>query len=903
VRMINPRRLSVTGMMAHAAGLACLFQCVSGGDVMARQMQPREHPDLTRIIATKQFAFNGKFIGSAGLSFGFSRPVSTVDPQSVVVAPDRPRFEDTTALAGAPVFESVRSSPDSSTSILGSGLDHDGVTPLMVVLENPANPSLPRLLDVFSVGGDDLLKAEATGEGRVRTVLPASSDLMGGTIFGKAYRPTSCAVCHGLIVVYCTVRRLDGAQQWRDVAGAFVVSQDRGQTWQLVFESQEFSPGWTRGAPWSMQNWWPMERNAPPKQGYFVASDYCLNPGAPGGHTVMFRATRPNAGEAWTCEPGRVLYRTTAVEHHHTGGIVPFGLNGGLRAFSVIGDVRQRNRIVSFTRNNDNYLAKDWFVQENYHGAAGLPGVEGNQFVGCAPGPYRNSVIAGSDLTSEQLMLLEFDDAAPSHPRTSHLYGNIAANGAGNFNFVVRTPTPELGGPYCANYNSSSSSLSPFDWRTLLSDDGLHWAQGAAQGGGYQVIHAGHLYFDGGIGDGMRRTVMPPIKVGRPLLIGPGGWQRQRADARVESNGRLVPLVRDKKGRWLDSGVPLDPQPPCLGSVYRLTTQSGDPERTIGYIYPISSGFSAGPMIWPQTQLRWWVMSQDNSLTASINVGAGLTGTAPDTYRMSLISATRNWTSVDATYFSVPIPGTQPYLVFSAADTVCESQVLYVAMDSFAEGRGFPGYPMRPGSEPLPSPPVHAGTPFPDELATISGLMCWPDWTITLAVQLPENGVDDSTTEQTRWPIATLWGDDQNFVEITADFIRNTLVTTYTANGVASATNQAITSDTLLFMRGSPILLSLAHRGSDGRLEMTMSAGAQSVHTRGVTPPANRRLLTQPRQIRFYQQGAPASSSGIAARVMPLQVWGGQVDERRFLQAPARIELLQRLGFLDGIRR
>ena len=205
--------------------------------------------------------------------------------------------ERPTAIAGAPIIETVRHVPGSSIQLLGSGLDHDGVTPLLVVLENVSGPQAPHYLDIFNVADNALLTAEATGAGRNRIVLPGSFDLLRGAVPTKAYRPTAATVCHGLIVIYCTVTRQPAVgQPYDDVGGAFVVSQNRGHTWSIAYESPEFAPGWDRGAPWSMQNWWPTARGIKPKQAYFVATDYCLNPGSPGGHTFMFRATRPKPG-------------------------------------------------------------------------------------------------------------------------------------------------------------------------------------------------------------------------------------------------------------------------------------------------------------------------------------------------------------------------------------------------------------------------------------------------------------------------------------------------------------------------------------------------------------------------------------------------------------------------------
>ncbi len=876
--------------------------------------RPRDSTNSSRLLGSKRFTFDAAFLSDPpGLRFSFSRPVPTFDLSKgdtldpVFVPPNSPRYERTTALAGAPRFESVRDTPDASTQILASGLDHDGVTPLLVLLQDPIDSESPVLLDVFSVAGAQLLALEAAGSGpgRVRTLLPPSGDLLRGSIPNKVFRPVAGAISHGLIVLFCTVsHQAAPTDPFLDAASAFVTSQDRGLTWTLSYESPPFFPGTRRGAPWAMQNWWPTKRHVPPTQAFFAASDYCLNPGSPGGNSFLFRASRPKPGFPWVIEPARIIYQSLGTDHHHIAGVLPFhptgGSGNGLRFFSVLGDSRANNRIVSLTRPDSNYLdPNNWSLQDNFHGSAAagpFPGAEANQFVGCAPGPHDHSVLAGADLITEQLMLLHFDDAAPSHPRTTRLFGLITTQGDGNLNFIIRTPTPELGGPYCATHAiATPTPAPPLSSRTLFSHDGIHWAHAAANGGGYPAIHGDHLYFDGPIATGVTRSPVPTLRIARPLLVGPGGWQRLRDNPRaVSGNGRIVPLARDPAGRWIDNGVPISPQPPAFGPVYKVSTLL-EPTATLGFLYPASTGSAFAPRLWPQVQARWWILNPDPSRAASITVGLGFSPQPPDTYRESLLASVGSWAPVDLTFFSVPRPGSEPYLLFRQGYTTSDPQTFYIAMDCYAEGRGYPGYPMPPDAAPIPAPPTHAGTPAPDELASITGFACSPDWTITLAAQFPENGTDFTMPEQTRWSIATLWADPQNFIELAADMTSGHLVVEVTAAGLRSST---LTSDPLVFTRGSPILVSLAHRGSDGRLELTLSAAAQSLNSHSITPAPNARLRSMPREVRFYQPSVPPTSAGIAARVTPLQIWGGRIDERAFLPEPARAELLQTLDFL-----
>jgi hypothetical protein len=220
---------------------------------------------------------------------------------------------------------------------------------------------------------------------------------------------------------------------------------------------------------------------------------------------------------------------------------------------------------------------------------------------------------------------------------------------------------------------------------------------------------------------------------------------------------------------------------------------------------------------------------------------------------------------------------------------------MYLALDTVSEGRGLPGYPMPPD----PSSPS-SGTACPDEMAAITGLGCQKAWTITLALQVPEDGFDFRAQLQSQWPLATLWGDDRNMLEIYADSAAGKVGMRLTSAGSMVRT---MTAPAAMLVRGTPFLLSVAQPAGVGGLEMTVAACGRDVTTIAMpsTSASVARMTVQPREIRFASPTPFPTSSGRGAAVSPLLVWGGQIDDRRALGRSEREKLLRSLSFLRPV--
>ena len=209
-----------------------------------------------------------------------------------------------------------------------------------------------------------------------------------------------------------------------------------------------------------------------------------------------------------------------------------------------------------------------------------------------------------------------------------------------------------------------------------------------------------------------------------------------------------------------------------------------------------------------------------------------------------------------------------------------------LAFDSLTEGPDFPGYPL----------PLDAKSP--DELADISGFTCGQSWTITLAGELPDSVWDGTTTGRSRWPLATLWGDEDNHVAILADAEDGRLVARITAGGFITGT---IELADLFWVRGSQLRISIAQNA--GGIEMTASVGSIPL----VSASSNASLSVTPTRIRFGAPepaigggdppgGGPVGSDDF--EVCAFAWFGGQIDEQTFLDQTQREQLLQGLEYL-----
>lgn len=850
---------------------------------------------VTEIREARRFVFDDGFAGSSGLSFQFSRAIPTFDSTGSVVPPDEARFAPRTSIAGTVTLQTVRASSRAS-SILGSGLDHDGVTPLLVLIDSTANA-----LDVFVGTDEELMLAEATGIGRMRTILGAGSDVMKATVANRRYYPRAGAVCHGLIVLHCAVSRqpVPPISSWNYCASALVVSQDRGQTWTVLFEDSIVQENRERGREWSMQNWWPATFDGPPLTAYFASADYRSKPGTDGGRAYGFRATRAAVGQPWTLDVPSMFYETPLAgmgQHAHTAGIFP--TEDGLRAVIAIGDTQAFNRIVTLDRSGPEVAPGGWTTNETFHGSAGSPGTAGNQFVGHAPGPAHGLMIVGSDLCYEQLMMLDATGTVAHH---THLYGSPWSDGRANQNFIIRTPTPEHAGPYIATYDPQSASdpFPPQCRRVLYSENGVDWAQAFAPDAGSQwaaIVHGSHIYIDSDSVSllGIRRVTRPVMRTAHPLHVGPGAMQRliSTPSHTPFAGGTVSLLTKNTAGLWVDEGVPLNPQPPCSGPVWKMTGLAGATDTRIADIFPIASPTMGQTLGTPRVIGRLWLQNALQSKAMTPRLELKPSGATTIITRTPNANTTTSWIPVDMA-LDAPMPVGQRPVIRVRSGSAADTQAFYLATDLFAEGAGFAGYPAPPDTSLGLS-----GTALPDEHARIDGLEPGPSWTVTLAGQVPQDGWDLATPvgPGVRWPLASLVASSAERVTFYADSVAHTLEADIVRSGSLVGRFRL---DGVVWMRNSPLLLSVARAGPTNDLAITAAACAaearEMVRVDGLAGVAT--MLDPPATIRF-DDGTGIDGVGAEIRCTPMLWFGGQIEEDRALNSASRRDRLRSLDWL-----
>lgn len=890
---------SARGFCPFAAGVF-MCACACGMQPAAiKSGQTTDAPATALPIRERGFLFDGEAILSPGLEFRLRRASPSVDSAGMAVGIDEARFGPATTIASDVVVEQVRSA-NTSTTILCSGVDRDGHTPLLVVRD----ASL-RVVDVFTGANNVLATAELTGVGRARTNLGvvAQTDLLGGAIPERRYDPKAGAVCHGLIVLVCSVSVYEpftiGA--WPTLAIALVASQDRGQTWQLIFEDTPVQEGSQRLREWSLQNWSPVQEAERPTEAWMVATDYRSKPLCDGGIVYGVRAVRPNEDAAWEIDSVGRIYETPRVapgQHAHAAAAFPGP--DGLRAIVGIGDTIEFNRIVRLSALEPSGAQAPWSSEERFHGSEGTPG---NQFVGCATIGATGQVLVGSDLADEQILGFDGNAETPAHRR---LYGGTWSDGLASQVFMIRSPTPERHGPYCATYDPQTNNtlFPPHARRLLYSDDGVRWAQmlaPVATTSWTAAVHGNHVYIDGEAASGtkLRRSSIPALRTVRPLHIGPGLMQRLAASPTVTTGGggTFAALSRNAAGLWEDSGVVLHPQPPSTGRVWKAAGFAGTTDTRIADILLMQSPTFGQTLGTKRMVLRVWTMNalSDRSCTARFELRPS--GGSIQYSRMLNQVCVNEWRALTlAGDLTVPA-GQRPMLRVRSGSSIGVEQSFYLALDAFAEGLGYCGYPGGPDVS-----VDGTGTPWDDEHGAIAGLDLRDEWTVSIAGCVPDDGVDEAVRSKSGvvWPLFSLWCSPDERLYFVADAARRLLEARLVRNATHVAT---YTLGSMVWTRGSTALISIARPGAGQALEITVAACGMPAREMTLTMgSASVATLNRPvREIRF-DDGSGIDGIGVEVRCTPMLWLGGTAIENRSLTQEERRASLRTLDFLpeDG---
>jgi hypothetical protein len=141
--------------------------------------------------------------------------------------------------------------------------------------------------------------------------------------------------------------------------------------------------------------------------------------------------------------------------------------------------------------------------------------------------------------------------------------------------------------------------------------------------------------------------------------------------------------------------------------------------------------------------------------------------------------------------------------------------------------------------------------------------------------------------------LATVWGDDQNYIELIADTEDESdchLAVSVIRDGVEV---ERMRSERIYWLRETALLISLAAPGDGEGLQVSVSFAGGPVQE--MSGAAGALPVTPPREIRLKGQSPTAEDE---AHITPMLWWGGEIAESTYLDAVTRAERLRTLPFL-----
>jgi hypothetical protein len=671
-----------------------------------------------------------------------------------------------------------------------------------------------------------------------------------GTI---AFEPANAVIIHGTIVLLCRVRRKVAAVPgtWNLEGVGIVYSTDLGSTWIRYWDDTNDPRDINRArvSGWEMTNYYaPFHAaNSPLLRAVIPFCDYRLagtDPIATGGRACWFELTRATitdpfiprwSGAPGASEPRMAVYTldiTTSDDqycHFHSCGITEYTPTSGPSGWQVIigvGDGLAASMIRIIITDTDRYWESrenngtpKWQVKVNWHGTIdsaavnptlnngfGGPGLgairardsnTGNQFVGIGPGPDPGTLLIGADAVGEGIWILEPGHTPSSKPRHTTAVSDAGTIVKSNC-FFLRVPAPERSPRLVACdmiksfYRAGLQLPRGIDGVWISYDSGNPGTFGWISSEGYTQRYAvagAHIYFANSSGTRIVRRSLPPMIVGRPLAIGPGGGQWLRDDPlRLFVTGtQMQRCPRDAAGFWLipaadGSGTlgRITPQPPTgVDAVYRVSKTREQGSGLVGYITPSATSppreqpaalspfrrgdHPADPGPGERVmRTRWWMLNASGVVPDSAQEAAGRSASIAFTrifydagpgavaqLGSSESASNDRWEAVVRTTVMPTNAAEKFALAMGNANDPGDGD-FFIAWSDFAEGHGSFGYPMPadpcdcPTQDgPLWHTPVVGPTRWPDERAAIKlGTTLQGSWTLLAAGVMPDDSWD-----------------------------------------------------------------------------------------------------------------------------------------------------------------
>ena len=694
--------------------------------------------------------------GVAGdLEFSFSRDVPTIDFNANAVAANEPRFAAEKLVTDTHPWSQVLPQISKKPSVIGSGWDHDGTTPLAVIVVVPL---------IYFVRGDAF---------SVENVIDYRNGLLDEAVSGYRYWPKAAVVHEGLIVFQALRERLENGA-WISEGLSFISTQDYGQTMQRVPQvgggfdvpplENDVADGMKRGQTWAFTNSFPEKSSTDLLGAWFPWSDYIRGADKPkGGQIGLFRARRPEVGQPWVVEPNRIVLERWEPSdvggfHSHSTGM----FDGGVVSFW--GDIDFKNHISRHIADDlENYTTTTWTHNTEFNGAWSPDDNKvyrvGNQAGSVAPGPNFGEVLVTADEQPELIMKVQ----PPDDPNGTA----IIRNQKGSFSGALYTGTVYTGRisldihylrgrGYVVREQWSKSALQKMSsihysmdgeiWTTLLNRD-----NGSPRLYGDSILQttSDGVY----VADAPSRT-----EVFSPLATSPGGTNLSNAtwdELTPPGAGNAFRAVEftDGEYRYADSGELVLPQPisspPVMETtpIFEVTTDGFS--TSLGQRNASNIPSNDGKI---HRLDMWYYNLSGDGMTPAIDF------THSTDPRKSRWVANNEWVNGFRTI--EPEPGSTnetERLVKMSVHRAPSPQRWLMAPGGLVEHHS-PTYPLSPEST------------GPHELATVDGFQITHDWTIGLVFGIPElsgfAGWLGTTGSDAVHPIATLHQDPNNYIEV-----------------------------------------------------------------------------------------------------------------------------------------
>lgn len=604
--------------------------------------------------------FNGQIKGNWLPTFTRDQP--TVDPAGQPVAVDEPRWGESVGTGTAQSWEQVYASDTNLVNIgQGPGADgqwlsvwHDAKKHTLIAFNHDL--SQWKTLDISRGTQSDWL--EPADQEADMLYVPKTGRIVPGGLWmvylqrendrdpGVGLDWTPEGTSFGVVQEVTFDNIFDQARAVLDSPRAQGLIDSRTG---LPYENE-------RGREWALSIT-PVVVNDRVEKVWWTITDYMqdpfVNPEKPGGSTWVILAERDIGSDQYQVRQPRLieqqadpLGQVDAFEHRHSA-ITVLHETGEVDVIVSSGDTAAHSFLKRYRIDDpENYETSTLTVQET--GLLGITGESSPQLISFQVGSAPNKILAATDGRDEGVVELTIPIAMDQSADVRSVIGRgfVKAH-AVTVNLASAKPWERSGYAVSVRPFLSLQDVEiPREATTVFySEDGENWIEIASNIDNNELVfHDDWLVIAGKpqYSKGIRKMHVGAITSNTPLLIAPGGTQRLNStlSEQTDYEDTEVTFLEKVGGLWVDNGVPLDPQPPTLGQVVKISRTGSMENINLSQILLAGSGagFEAGGFV-----IKSWIMYAPDY---SPLLYAGLAATGGSVMHEEFPTATRDWLPV-----------------------------------------------------------------------------------------------------------------------------------------------------------------------------------------------------------------------------------------------------------------